>query len=110
MNILSYDASKQAHIAPHFDDFWIWGERIYGLNLLEPTILTFSKGNNEIEVAIPRRSLYLIYGQARTDWMHGIKPEHISGKRMVCTLREIGEDYGAEHPEIVQRVLEYIHS
>lgn len=51
----------------------------------------------EIEVLIPRRSLYLISRTSRTDWMHGIKAEHIIGRRMVCTLREIGEEFGQQN-------------
>ena len=34
LNILEYSPERGSHIAPHFDDFWIWGERIIGLNLL----------------------------------------------------------------------------
>ena len=65
LNILEYQAERGSHIAPHFDDFWIWGERIIGLNLLEDTVMTFYKDSIEIELKIPRRSLYLISGEAR---------------------------------------------
>ena len=78
LNILGYDPSEGAHIAAHFDDFWIWGERIIGVNLLSDTVMTFSKGIVEIEMAVPRRALYLISGKARFEWMHGIKPQHIT--------------------------------
>ena len=42
MNILEYDSDRESNIAPHFDDFWVWGEYIAGLNLLSDTVLTFS--------------------------------------------------------------------
>ena len=41
LNILEYQQARGSHIAPHFDDFWIWGERILGLNLLQDTSMTF---------------------------------------------------------------------
>ena len=103
LNVLEYNENRGSHIAPHFDDFWIWGERIVGLNLMEPTVMTFSKTVKdtkvEIEVPIPRRSLYLISRQSRFEWMHGIKLQHIQGRRMVCTLREIALEYGQGHPD-----------
>ena len=43
MNSLEYTADRESSIAPHFDDFWVWGEYITGLNLLEETVITYSK-------------------------------------------------------------------
>jgi alkylated DNA repair protein alkB family protein 4 len=43
MNVLEYEESRESNIAPHFDDFWVWGEYIVGLNLVEETVMTFSK-------------------------------------------------------------------
>ena len=109
LNILDYDSSRGSHIAPHFDDFWIWGERIIGINLLEDTVLTFYQGEKQLEVEIPRRCLYLISRESRFDWMHGIKMHHIKGRRMVCTLREIGEEFGRENQEKVHKIIQYIN-
>ena len=55
--------------------------------------MTFSKDNIEIEVSIPARSLYLMSGSSRNDWMHGIKSKHISGRRLVCTIRELTAEF-----------------
>ena len=108
LNILEYVEERGAHIAPHFDDFWIWGERIVGINMLQDTTLTYYKTithflgaeeeedvSIEIEIPVPRFAMYIISRQARFDWLHGIKPEHIKGRRIVCTVREIGEEYCA---------------
>jgi len=93
VNILEYHESKGSNIAPHMDDFWLWGERIAGLSLCADSVMTFSKNNIEIEVPIPARSLYIISGSSRNDWMHGIKSKHISGRRLVCTIRELTPEF-----------------
>ena len=43
VNILLYEQSKGSNIASHFDDFWLWGERIVGLNLLSDTVMTYNR-------------------------------------------------------------------
>ena len=68
MSVLSYQKLDGASLAFHFDDFWIWGERIYGINLVSDTVLTFQKGSEQIEVPIPRRSLYCMSGASRYEW------------------------------------------
>ena len=97
---MEYDEQRGSNIAPHMDDLWLWGERIFGLNLLSDTVMTFSKDNLEIEVPINRRDLYLISGQSRLEWMHGIKGEHIHGKRMVCTIRELSQEFNTPDNEL----------
>ena len=42
VNILSYEEEKGSNIASHFDDFWLWGERIVGVNLLSNTVMTYT--------------------------------------------------------------------
>jgi alkylated DNA repair dioxygenase AlkB len=79
VNVLEYHSERGSNIAPHMDDFWLWGQRIFGLNLLADTVMTFTKGNMEIEIPVKRRQLYLISGASRLEWMHGIKAEHITG-------------------------------
>ena len=43
LNILEYDQKRGSNIAPHFDDFWLWGEKIIGINLKSDTVMTFQK-------------------------------------------------------------------
>ena len=55
VNVLEYKEDRGSNIAPHMDDFWLWGERIFGLNLLSDTVITFTKDNVEIEFPVKRR-------------------------------------------------------
>lgn len=45
---LEYEPSRGSSIDPHFDDDWLWGERLVTLNLLSDTWLTMSKSSNDI--------------------------------------------------------------
>ena len=96
VNILSYEESKGSNIASHFDDFWLWGERIIGLNLLSDTVMTYIKPDDPsvtIQVPIPRRSLYLMSETSRNEWQHGIHAEDIHGSRLVVTVRELTPEF-----------------
>lgn len=51
VNILEYEAGKGSNIDFHFDDFWMWGERIVGVSLLSHSIMTFRvPASVEVEV------------------------------------------------------------
>jgi hypothetical protein len=67
---------------------------------MSETVITFSKDSIEIEFPVKRRQLYLISGKSRFDWMHGIKAEHIHGRRMVCTIRELSPEFNSPASEI----------
>jgi hypothetical protein len=60
-------------------------------------VFTFRKETEseiiEVDVPIHRRSLYLISRASRFQWKHGIKAEHIKGRRIVCTLRELSQEF-----------------
>ena len=43
VNVLCYEMAKGANLASHFDDFWLWGERIIGVNLLSDTVMTYTR-------------------------------------------------------------------
>ncbi len=55
VNVLEYDEERGSNIAPHMDDMWLWGERIFGINLLADTVMTFTKDDIEIEFPVKRR-------------------------------------------------------
>ena len=96
VNILSYSSQRGSNIASHFDDFWLWGERILGVNLLSDTVMTYTKPKDAslvLQVPIPRRSLYLMSESSRNDWQHGIFAEDIRGDRLVVTVRELTEEF-----------------
>ncbi|KAM4699102.1 alpha-ketoglutarate-dependent dioxygenase alkB homolog 4 [Discoglossus pictus] len=39
---LDYNSDRGSGIDPHFDDSWLWGERLVSLNLLSQTVLTMT--------------------------------------------------------------------
>jgi len=92
---LEYIPDRGSSIDPHFDDFWLWGERLVTLNLLSNTIITMSNDdiNTEIDVELPRRSLVIMSGLARYKWKHAIKRENITSRRLAITLRELSSEF-----------------
>eukprot|EP00347_Sterkiella_histriomuscorum_P004683 403359506 len=113
VNVLEYDEQRGSNIAPHKDDFWLWGERIIGINLLKDTFMTFQRDSEnqlgqivEIEVPVKRRMMYVISGKSRFEWMHGIKSEHIKGKRIVCTFREFSDEFKSQDNEDANKIRE----
>ena len=112
---LDYIPERGSSIDPHFDDFWVWGERLVTLNLLSDTILTFSNDEHYMEVAVPMpsRSLIIVEGAARYKWKHAIKRQHIVSRRIAITLRELSQEFceGGKSfslgTELIQRALTF---
>lgn len=108
---LEYVPERGSSIDPHFDDSWLWGERLVSLNVLSNTWLTMTWGGNltdwtkltdigkiissEVEVKIPlkSRSLVVLHGPARHSWKHGILREDIRSRRLCCTFRELSSEF-----------------
>nr|AAH70778.1 MGC83815 protein [Xenopus laevis] len=138
---LDYHSERGSAIDPHFDDSWLWGERLVSLNLLSDTVLTMTsddvsslqlmpvlqKGaelnmtgsdnnasdvnigqnpvsnnsqakqvpcsNVEVAICLPRRSLVVLYGDARYKWKHAIHREHIKHRRVCSTFRELSVEF-----------------
>ena len=93
---LEYIPERGSAIDPHFDDFWLWGERLVTVNLHSDTILNFTNDKvPDVEVQVPmnRRSLLVVYGDSRTLWKHGIHREDIKDKRLAITLRELSYEF-----------------
>ncbi|KAM9321520.1 alpha-ketoglutarate-dependent dioxygenase alkB homolog 4 [Gastrophryne carolinensis] len=42
---LDYNSERGSAIDPHYDDSWLWGERLVSLNLLSDTVLTMSSAS-----------------------------------------------------------------
>ncbi|NXD11618.1 ALKB4 dioxygenase, partial [Nothocercus nigrocapillus] len=154
---LDYMPERGSAIDPHFDDWWLWGERLVSLNLLSKTVLSMScdsegsiqlfpvfskeKGelspfvclaqtsacensskqrisctssprlvpSKEVTVAIhlPRRSLVVLYGDARYRWKHAIYRKHIEHRRICVTFRELSAEFstGGKHEELGKELL-----
>uniref|UniRef100_A0A671S4F4 AlkB homolog 4, lysine demthylase n=1 Tax=Sinocyclocheilus anshuiensis TaxID=1608454 RepID=A0A671S4F4_9TELE len=108
---LDYDPLRGSAIDPHLDDSWLWGEHLVTINLLSDTVLTMSldrgwgdMDDGEVRVAVhsPRRSLIVLYGEARHRWKHGIH------RRRVCsTFQELSEEFlkGGEQEKLGSELL-----
>lgn len=109
--ILEYTPDRGSYIRPHYDDKWIWGDRLVTVNLLSKTYLRLTKEFNippyEIVIQMPARSLIVISGEARYDWYHSINSYDIKTRRIAMTWREFGEDIlrEEEHRDFVNQVL-----
>jgi len=99
---LKYDSSRASCIDPHFDDFWLWGDRLITISLGSNTFYTLNPGNDEslhtyadCEILVPLKKLSLIIlsDDARNKWMHSIKRSHIKSTRIAITLRELSNEF-----------------
>ena len=104
---LDYNSERGSGVDPHFDDFWLWGERLVILNLLSDSCLTFSKDKYEVRIPMKRLSLLIIKGVARHKWKHCIAREDISKRRISVTFRELSERFlSGERKEDGQIIVE----
>lgn len=46
-----------------------------------------------VQVALPRRSMLVLYGDARYKWHHSILREDVSGRRVAMTVRELSDEF-----------------
>ena len=60
-------------IPPHIDSL-AFGPEIYVLSLLGDSFLLMERGGAQEAFSIPRRSLYVMAGEARELWEHAIEP------------------------------------
>lgn len=98
-NVLEYCENRLSSFDPHIDDTWLWGRRIIGVNLLEDCPFTFvNSAGVSVCVLLPRRSFFILSGKSRYDWMHGIHPDHVRGRRISITLRELSDEIRVNDP------------
>ncbi|KAG5464024.1 hypothetical protein LSCM1_00203 [Leishmania martiniquensis] len=93
VSVLEYVEGRMSNFDPHVDDTWLWGDRIAGLNLNEACVMTFVNPDGLCcDVFFPRRSFFLMSGTCRYKWMHGIRPEHVRGRRISLSFRELSNE------------------
>ena len=107
---LEYVNDRGSAIDPHFDDFWLWGERLITLNMLSDTFLTMSKDSspNVVHIPMPRRSLIVVHGPARYEWKHAVLRQNITSRRLATTFRELTPEFlkGGDKEELGTLVTE----
>ena len=59
----------------------------------------------EVQIPLPRRSVYVMSGNARMLWQHGIQKGHVQGRRLVVTVRELTEEFMKFDQEPTGKVL-----
>ena len=108
--ILEYTPERASYIRPHYDDMWVWGDRLITLNMLSETYLRLTKEFKippyEIVIRMPRRSLIVVQGEARYDWHHSINRYDIKSRRIAMTWREFSDEIlnDVEYREFVTQV------
>ena len=90
---LDYKPELGSSIDFHFDDFWLWGERLIIINMLSDTHMLFKNEEKYIKVPMLRRSLLIISGESRFLWKHAIAREDIQSRRISVTFRELSEKF-----------------
>ncbi|VDK75222.1 unnamed protein product [Litomosoides sigmodontis] len=87
---LEYSDDRLSTIEMHYDDTWIWGERLICLNLLSKSVLTYSNDEKKLIIYVPlyERLMVCMSDEIRYSWMHAVFPEHIRGRRIALTMRE----------------------
>ncbi|XP_037074856.1 alpha-ketoglutarate-dependent dioxygenase alkB homolog 4-like [Pollicipes pollicipes] len=126
---LEYRPQEGACIAPHIDDCWVWGERVVTVSLLKDSVLTMVKyqGGEDrynlrdrpppraaglerpptVRLPMPRRSLLVLEGAARYEWLHGILREDVTERRVCLALREFTPAFlpGGQHEALGAEVI-----
>ena len=99
---LDYHPTRGSAIDPHFDDNWLWGDRLITINLLSSTLLSFNHPVDPLIVHVPhpRLSLVIIEGSARYNWLHGIQRENVTGRRVAMTFRELSREFSSGGVEV----------
>ena len=64
---LEYTPETGAAIDPHFDDKWVWGDRLISISTLSDSVITFYSQDFSVQVALPlpRRSFLGFWGTSR---------------------------------------------
>ena len=104
---LDYKPELGSSIDFHFDDLWLWGERLIIVNLLSDSFMYFNYEDRFVKVPLPRRSLLVMCGDGRFVWKHAIAREDITSRRISVTFRELSPQFlkgerSDEGQEIIQ--------
>ncbi|KAM9846345.1 alpha-ketoglutarate-dependent dioxygenase alkB homolog 4 isoform 1-T1 [Aulostomus maculatus] len=114
---LDYHPERGSAIDPHLDDSWLWGERLVTVNILSDTTLTMSleqglpelglREQVHVSVQLPRRSLVVLYGEARHRWKHAILRKDVHQRRVCSTYRELSAEFlpGGQQVEVGAQLL-----
>lgn len=60
-------------ITPHIDLPNRYADGIIGVSLLGGCVMTFQRGDERHDIYLPERTVYVMTGEARWEWSHGIE-------------------------------------
>jgi DNA N6-methyl adenine demethylase len=104
---LDYDSASLSNLDPHVDDVWLWGPRVAGVSLLAGCLMTFVREDGVmVDVHLPQRWGFVMSGESRYQWLHGIRHSAIKGRRLSITMREVAPGAGLED-ELKQAILAF---
>jgi len=90
--IISENSPGYGSVQPHTDSLY-WGDIIIGISLLSDCKMTLSKltpeNNDSVNIDLPARSLYILSGDARYKYMHGIQSRYITSRRVAIIVRSM---------------------
>ncbi|EFC44172.1 predicted protein [Naegleria gruberi] len=89
-------------IASHVDNVNAFGDVIVGISLLKPVYMTFRKDKLETRILLPPNSCYVLTGESRFEWRHGIthmKQIHVPSQYIVPELNENEKDFTVPRDE-----------
>jgi alkylated DNA repair dioxygenase AlkB len=73
----------------HFDNRKTYDDCIYGISMGNDAFMGFKKGSTKFKIGVPARSMYIMSGESRNVYKHGIDYGWITGKRISITFRTI---------------------
>ncbi|MHA7836681.1 MAG: alpha-ketoglutarate-dependent dioxygenase AlkB [bacterium] len=96
--VLRYRSAERSNLDFHVDDRFAYGEAILALSLESDGVMTFLRpgasdrpGWDCVRVALPTRSMSILYGPARYEWEHAILSHDVQGRRTSISLRTLSE-------------------
>ncbi|XP_067864109.1 alpha-ketoglutarate-dependent dioxygenase alkB homolog 4 isoform X2 [Heptranchias perlo] len=96
---LEYRPEQGSAIDPHFDDWWLWGERLVSVNLLSETILSMSCDSEDFiqlhhtEMVCNAQSCVLVTGNSESlfHFYGNNTPTHCTGSCSVKRTSDTGQ-------------------
>lgn len=79
--------TKGQKIAPHIDSKH-FGPVIVSISLNQEAYMTFTRGNQKIDMLLPRRSILILTGEARYEWQHSLR-NGSDNRRISLTFRTV---------------------
>ena len=91
-----YTYEKNDMLRPHVDDVNFWNHWVVGLSMGSDIVMDFTNMSTKEEhpIFIPARSVYILTGDARYSYLHGIKSQKFNNhKRVSITFRSISDKF-----------------